>query len=185
MMHGALHARAILLRAGTLERLRGKIKVGSQPSKGMLVRALADMCLVGPEGYVALYQHLAVRLEVLEAVVLKAGLTIVHARNRPKGSTVLSCEDRDALVTQRLKKRGHAFAGLFNLHPEGLPTATALPSPSPRPGGAKAKAGDPAPISLGRSQLGWSLSLTPYSLREVSPGRSALDLFTDDLVQVC
>ena len=31
---------------GTLERLRGKIKVGSQPTKAMLVRALADMCLV-------------------------------------------------------------------------------------------------------------------------------------------
>ena len=155
----------------TLERLRGKIKVGSQPTKAMLVRALADMCLVGVQGYMALYKNLSVRLEKLEAVVVKAGLTIVHAHNRPKGSTVLSCEDRDAVVTKRLKKRGHAFAALFNLHPGGLPS---MPPP-------KAS----APISLGRSQLGWSLSLTPYSLREIAPGRTALDVFTDDLVAVC
>ena len=86
----------------------------------------------------------------------KAGLTIVNAHNRPKGSTVISCEDRDAVITKRLKKKGHAFAPLFNLHPEGLPVA-----PPNKPG---------APISLGRSQLGWSLSLTPYSLRELTPG---------------
>ena len=101
----------------------------------------------------------------------KAGLTIVNAHNRPKGSTVISCEDRDAVITKRLKKKGHAFAPLFNLHPEGLPLA-----PPNKPG---------APISLGRSQLGWSLSLTPYSLRELTPGRTALDVFTDDLLAVC
>ena len=67
---------------GTLERLRGKIKVGSQPTKAVLVRALADLCLVGVHGYNALYLNLALRLEKLEAVVLEAGLTIVHAHNR-------------------------------------------------------------------------------------------------------
>ena len=75
------------------------------------------------------------------------------------------------MITKRLKKKGHAFAPLFNLHPEGLPLA-----PPNKPG---------APISLGRSQLGWSLSLTPYSLRELTPGRTALDVFTDDLLAVC
>ena len=79
------------------------IKVGSQPTKAMLVRALADMCLVGVQGYMALYQNLALRLEKLEVVVVKAGLTIVHAHNRPKGSTVLSCEWRIEIVRDNLE----------------------------------------------------------------------------------
>ena len=34
----------------TLSHLHGSVKVGSQPSKGELVRALADMMLVGVDG---------------------------------------------------------------------------------------------------------------------------------------
>ena len=68
------------------------------------MRALADMCLVGVQGYMQLYHSLAVRLEQLEGAVAKAGLTIVHAHNRPKGSTVISCEDRDAMLTRTLTR---------------------------------------------------------------------------------
>ena len=152
---------SVLGTPGTLERLRGRQKVGAQPSKGVLIRALADMYLVGVEGYRALYGQLAERLERAAADLASAGLTIVNAHNRPKGSTVLACEDPDAVMTKRLKKRGHAFAHLFHLHPSGLPEGE------------------------GRSQLGWSLSFTPYSLREVAPGRMALDVFLNDLAVVC
>ena len=36
----------------TLSHLHGSVVVGSQPCKGILIRALADMMLVGVEGYV-------------------------------------------------------------------------------------------------------------------------------------
>jgi hypothetical protein len=35
---------------GTLSHLNGRVKVGAQPTRGELARAMADMLLVGSEG---------------------------------------------------------------------------------------------------------------------------------------
>lgn len=141
---------------GTLSHLTGHVKVGAQPTKAELVRGLADMLLVGVEGYQQLYRDLAVALEGAAKTIESNGMTIVHARNRIKGSTVLAVEDPSAVMTRKLKKLGHSFAYLYNLCPS-----------EPK-----------------RCQLGWSLSLTPYSLRQLKSGKPALSVFLSDLVTV-
>lgn len=83
-------------------------------------------------------------------------MTVVHGRNRVKGSTVIAVEDPSAVMTRRLKKLGHSFAYLYMLSPS-----------NPQ-----------------RCQTGWSLSLTPYSLRQVRKDKLALDIFLEDLVNV-
>jgi len=139
---------------GTLSHLRGHVRVGAQPAEGELVRALADMLLVGVDGYVAKYHSLAAALEAAAQRIQSNGMAIVHAHHRAKGSTVIACEDPSAVMTARLKKLGHSFAYLFNL----------------------------APDEPHACQTGWSLSLTPHCLRLLQPGRTALDVFLDDLV---
>ena len=62
----------------TLSYLRGAIKVGCQPAKGELVRALADMMLVGVEGYTQKYTTLSGELERARDTITGAGLTIVY-----------------------------------------------------------------------------------------------------------
>lgn len=140
--------------AGTLEYLRGHVAVGSQPTKGQLVRALADMFLVSVQGYRAKYAELSSQLQRAEAAIVDAGMTLVHHENRIEGSSVLAVEDASAWVGGRMKKRGHGLAYLFNIYPE-----------QPQ-----------------RTQIGWQLSVTPHALRSVDCGRSALDIFLDDLL---
>jgi len=139
---------------GTLSHLRGHIKVGSQPGRGELVRALSDMLLVGVGGYMSKYHQLAEALDGAVATIEGAGMTVVHAHNRIAGSTVIAVEDPSAVLTRKLKKKGHSFAYLFNI----------------------------APDEPHKCQTGWSLSLTPYSLREITPGKTALQTFLDDLL---
>eukprot|EP00746_Dinoflagellata_sp_MGD_P009494 gnl/MRDRNA2_/MRDRNA2_119322_c0_seq1.p1 gnl/MRDRNA2_/MRDRNA2_119322_c0~~gnl/MRDRNA2_/MRDRNA2_119322_c0_seq1.p1 ORF type:complete len:685 (+),score=104.75 gnl/MRDRNA2_/MRDRNA2_119322_c0_seq1:194-2056(+) len=141
---------------GTLSRLEGHVKVGHQPSAGELLRALADMMLVGVDGYNSLYYELNIALENASKTIESNGMTIVHSRNKIKGSTVLACEDPSAAMTGRLKKLGHSFALLFNLRPS-----------------------DP-----NHCQMGWSLSMTPRVLRKIRDDKTALDVFVDDLVMV-
>ena len=66
-------------------------------------------------------------------------MTIVHAKNRVKGSTVISVEDPSGVMIKKIKKRGHHLAALYNL----------------------------CPADLTRCQTGWQLALTPYALRMV------------------
>lgn len=141
----------------TLSHLRGAVKVGSQPSKGELVRALADMMLVGVDGYTSKYRSINAELEKARDLIVATGLTIVHAANRHPGSSVIAVEDPSSVISRKLKKLGHSSAALFNLHPS----------------------------EPNRCQTGWSISFTPYCLREVRPdGRTALGIYLEDLVKV-
>jgi len=141
---------------GTLAYLNGHVKVGSQPNKGELVRALCDMLLVGVDGYYDLYHGLTANIERVSEVIKEHHLNIIHANNRIKGSTVISVEDPSGVMMKRLTKLGHNFAFLYNV----------------------------APDNPEHCQTGWSLSLTPYSLRQCEGGRLALDIFLEDLVTV-
>eukprot|EP00656_Telonema_subtile_P014730 TRINITY_DN1760_c0_g1_i7.p1 TRINITY_DN1760_c0_g1~~TRINITY_DN1760_c0_g1_i7.p1 ORF type:complete len:890 (+),score=259.59 TRINITY_DN1760_c0_g1_i7:363-3032(+) len=140
----------------TLSRLTGRLPVGVQPGRAVLVAALADMLLIGADGYHTLYHQLAGEVEKAAQAITAAGMTVVHAEGKMPGSTVLAVEDSSGIMTRRLKKKGHSFAYLYNLYPE-----------------------DPD-----RCQTGWSLSLTHNSLRELPGGATALDTFVGDLVQV-
>merc|ERR1712151_408143 len=141
---------------GALTCMRGHVKVGSQPSKGELVRGLADLYLVGVDGYYKLYNDLINKIEGIQDSIESTGLTIIHSKARIKGSSVIAVEDPAGIMTRKLKKKGHGCAMLFDVYPEN-PT---------------------------RCQSGWSLSLTPYALRPMSDGKSALDIFHSDLVSV-
>merc|ERR1712151_612061 len=54
---------------GALTCMRGHVKVGSQPSKGELVRCLADLYLVGVEGYYKTYRDLIAKVEGLQKTI--------------------------------------------------------------------------------------------------------------------
>jgi hypothetical protein len=141
---------------GTLATMQGHVKVGSQPNKGELVRALADLYLVGVEGYYKLYRELAAKVETLAKSIETNGMKVIHSENRIRGSTVLAVEDPAGIMTRKLNKKGHGFAMLYDIAPE----------------------------DQSRCQSGWSLSLTPYALREMADGRSALDVFHADVISV-
>jgi hypothetical protein len=85
---------------------KGCVRVGSQPSKGQLVRAIADCFLVSVEGYYAKYRRLASEVSGAAAAIEAAGLTVVHGANRAKGSTVLAVEDESCALAERLKPKG-------------------------------------------------------------------------------
>jgi hypothetical protein len=103
---------------GTLSRLAGTAKMGAQPSRGELVRAMADMLLVGVEGYHEKYATLATAVADATAQIDAAGMALVHAHNRVRGSTVFSVEDPSAQVMSLLKKKGHGPLPLFRVCPE-------------------------------------------------------------------
>ena len=112
----------------------------------------------------ARYRDLAARVRDAEARLQAAGVALVHARNRARGSTVIAAIDPCSVATKLLKKRGHSVAYLCNL----------------------------APRQPERCQSGWSLSLTPHCLRSVTRPVSgggattmtALDIFVEDLLAV-
>ena len=83
-------------------------------------------------------------------------MTIVHAKNRAKGSSVIATEDPSGVIQLKIKKLGHSSATLFNLNP----------------------------TSPGTCQTGWSLSFTVHCLRKVDGDKSALDVYLGDLVKV-
>jgi len=133
----------------------GCVRVGCQPTKGQLVRAVADCLLVGTEGYTAKYKQLAVELKRAARLIEAAGMVVVHSKDRAEGSTVISVEDPSSVLAAKLQKKGHSIAYLFNLYPE----------------------------DAARCQSGWQLSLTPHCLRRVgSQGKTALDTFLEDLL---
>lgn len=114
------------------------------------------MYLVGVDGYYKLYRELAAKVETLAQTIEAAGMKLIHSEHRTLGSTVISVEDPAGIMTRKLNKKGHGFAMLYDMAPE-----------------------DPS-----RCQSGWSLSLTPYALRQVAGNRSALDVFRSDVVSV-
>lgn len=142
--------------SGTLANLSGFVKVGAVPSQGELVRALADMSLVGVEEYHQKYHHLASAVLDTVKTIEAAGMTIIHSCNRVEGSTVFAVEDPSALMIKKLKKRGHKAAGIYGARPD-----------------------EPE-----RCQTGFQLSLTPYALRPQKGDKSALDAFNHDVVEV-
>merc|ERR1711937_584381 len=88
---------------GTLSALSGQIRVGAPPTKGELVRALADLILVGVEGYYEKYRALAAAIALAVKTIETAGMKVVHGQNRAKGSTVVSIEDPSAVISKKLK----------------------------------------------------------------------------------
>ena len=116
-------------------------QVGSQPTRGELARAMADMLFVGLEGYHAKYNALAAAVDGAVGKIAAAGMTIIHGEHRARGSTAFSVEDPSAAVGRMVKKRGHAPSLVFTINRD-------------------------APA---RCQTGFLMSLTPHALREVRP----------------
>ena len=139
---------------GTLAHLRGFDRVGARPTRGHLIRALADVLFVGVAGYYRKYRELAAAVKGAERALEAAGARVVHGEHRVRGSTVLAVYAPASVLTARLKKRGHSTAFLYNLHPE----------------------------DAAKCQYGWALSLTPHCLRKIDGDRSALDVFLADAV---
>merc|ERR1712216_605246 len=140
---------------GTLSHVTGQLRVGRPPSKGELVRAMADMLLVGLDGYKQKYIELAAAIAQSLATIEASGMKIIHGENRIRGSTVVAIEDPSGVMGRKLKKLGHSTATIFDVCPR-----------------------DPS-----RCQSGFQLSLTPHCLREVKGGKTALSMFTADLIK--
>jgi len=137
---------------GTLSHLKDAVLVGSQPSEEELVRAISDMWLVGIDGYYRLYEKLVIEVDKGIRRIQAAGMTLIHARNRYPGSTVIAIEDPSAVLMKRLKKLNHSTASLYNIcpaHPE-------------------------------RCQTGFGLSLTAHVMRVVRDDKTALDVFLEE-----
>ena len=140
---------------GSLRALRGALRVGARPTRAALVRALANVASVTPQGYDTIYRNLALKVKVVEETCSALQLDVVHACHRKEGSTVLAVHDPACRTQKLLSKRNHKCTFLYNLHPS-----------SPE-----------------RCQYGWCLSFTPHCLRELD-GATALDVFVRDL-KVC
>jgi hypothetical protein len=140
---------------GSLRALRGALRVGARPTRAALVRALANVASVTPQGYDTIYRNLASRVKVVEETCSALNLDVVHARHRKGGSTVLAVHDPACRTQKLLSKRNHKCTFLYNLHP----------------------------LDETKCQYGWCLSFTPHCLRELD-GATALDVFVRDL-KVC
>lgn len=119
------------------------------------MRAMADMLLVGLDGYKQKYIELAAAIAQSLATIEASGMRIIHGQNRIRGSTVVAIEDRSGVMSRKLKKLGHSTACIYDACPK-----------------------DPS-----RCQSGFQLSFTPHCLREVKGGRTALSVFTADLIK--
>eukprot|EP00928_Gymnodinium_smaydae_P002864 TRINITY_DN11048_c0_g1_i3.p1 TRINITY_DN11048_c0_g1~~TRINITY_DN11048_c0_g1_i3.p1 ORF type:complete len:742 (-),score=119.78 TRINITY_DN11048_c0_g1_i3:233-2458(-) len=141
---------------GTLSNLKGHVKVGAQPSREDLARAIADVWLVGKQGYHKQYLELGEAIDKVVQAVKDAGMKVVHSQNRVLGSTVIAVEDPSGFCERLLKKKGHKCASLFGLCPE-------IPA---------------------RCQSGWQISFTPYALRKVDGENRAIDVLVSDIAEI-
>ena len=68
-----------------------------------------DSCLAPPAqpAYHAKYRTLAAAVTKLTDKIAAAGMTVIHAHNRVRGSTAFGVEDPSARVMSMLKKKGH------------------------------------------------------------------------------
>mmetsp|Transcript_78641 Transcript_78641/g.138675 ORF Transcript_78641/g.138675 Transcript_78641/m.138675 type:complete len:852 (-) Transcript_78641:99-2654(-) len=140
---------------GTLSSLSGQVKVGSQPSQGALIRVLADMLLVGADGYYEKYRMLGAAVADVTKSLADSGMKLIHVQNKVVGATAFSVEDPSGVMQKKLKKKGHAPSPLFGMAPE-----------------------DPK-----RVQTGYLLHLTPHALRQMENGKRALDIFVVDAIE--
>eukprot|EP00927_Polykrikos_kofoidii_P034797 TRINITY_DN2943_c0_g1_i1.p1 TRINITY_DN2943_c0_g1~~TRINITY_DN2943_c0_g1_i1.p1 ORF type:complete len:855 (+),score=133.84 TRINITY_DN2943_c0_g1_i1:76-2640(+) len=134
--------------------LNGRARVGARPQVPGLVSALANVRLMGNDGYQKLYTDFSVAVEGFVKKLEDKGMKVIHKENRLKGSTVIAVEDPSGAVSQKLKKKGYSTNSIYNVRPE---------EPS-------------------LCQTGWQLSLTPHHLRRLKNGKTALESFGDDLV---
>jgi len=142
---------------GIMSYVAGQRRIGAQPKVADLVRAIADVRLVGKNGYVKLYSDLNDAIERAVHRIEFAGMHLIHGHKRIKGSTVIAVEDPSGAVAKRMKKLGYSTSPIYKVCP-AEPT---------------------------RCQTGWQLSFTPHHLRLVKNGtKSAIDAFVDDLLIV-
>jgi len=142
--------------AGALSPIIGLRKVGWHPKRPELIRALADIKLMGIAGYTSLYREdFNTACEEIVSNVKSLGMKVIHDQHRAKGSSVLAVEDPSGAVGKKLKKLGHSTGLIFEVCPE-----------------------DPK-----RCQSGWQLSFTPHHLRRMgdSDQTRAIDVFLADL----
>jgi len=142
---------------GVLLPLKGYRKVGFQPQLADLVRALADVKLVGKDGYYRLYKDFSHAIDAVVAKMEGVGMKVIHGANRIRGSTVVAMEDPSGAIARKMKKKGYSTMCIYNVSPE-----------HPE-----------------RCLNGWQLSFTPHALRQVKDGdRTCLQAFLDDLLVV-
>ncbi|CAK0879611.1 unnamed protein product [Prorocentrum cordatum] len=127
---------------GILSSLQGVRRVGARPGAADLMRALADMKLVGRQGYVELYRELEGRITEAASKIESAGMKVLHAHNRMPGSTVITVEDPSGAVSTRMKKKGYRTSPIY------------LACPS----------------AASACQTGWQLCLSPHHLLETFMG---------------
>ena len=142
--------------AGMLTHLKGRNRVGRLPDKDDLIRAIANLRVVGRDGYFDLYHALGDRVAGLIERIEAQGVGIMHKQNRVKGSTVIAVEDPSGYTSRQLKKKAHSVMQLFQFQPN----------------------------SPNKCQTGWQLSLTVHSLRKLENGQTALEKFTSDFEDV-
>eukprot|EP00927_Polykrikos_kofoidii_P034798 TRINITY_DN2943_c0_g2_i1.p1 TRINITY_DN2943_c0_g2~~TRINITY_DN2943_c0_g2_i1.p1 ORF type:complete len:873 (+),score=144.30 TRINITY_DN2943_c0_g2_i1:91-2619(+) len=134
--------------------LKGRARVGARPHVADLVRALANVKLMGQEGYQKLYTDFNEAIEGAVKTIEDTGMTVIHKQHRVKGSTVIAVEDPSGAVSRKLTKKGYSPNSIYNV----------------------------SPLEPSRCQTGWQLSLTPHHLRRLKSGKTALESFIDDLV---
>lgn len=142
--------------SGVLAALKGMRRVGRLPDKDDLIRAIANLRVVGRDGYFDLYHALGDYVGKLVERIEAKGVGILHKENRVKGSTVIAVEDPSGYTSRQLKKKGHSVMQLFQFHPE----------------------------EKDKCHTGWQLSLTVHSLRKLANGQSALEKFTSDFEEI-
>mmetsp|Transcript_56213 Transcript_56213/g.131653 ORF Transcript_56213/g.131653 Transcript_56213/m.131653 type:complete len:815 (-) Transcript_56213:15-2459(-) len=141
---------------GALSAVQGERKVGWQPTRTVLIRALADIKLIGLEGYKAIYAEFSANCDAVVNDIRSCGLQVIHDKNRIRGSSVVAVEDPSAAVGKKLKKLGHSTGLIYEVYP----------------------------AADARCQSGWQLSFTPHHWRQLE-GDRAIDRFLSDLRQQC
>ena len=96
---------------GALSILKGCRRVGFQPPREDLVRALANLRFVGVEAYYGSYRNLSTAIERSVSKLESAGLKMNHGHHRIKGSSVMAFEDPSGAVAIALK--GYAAAMIY------------------------------------------------------------------------
>jgi hypothetical protein len=140
--------------------MEGKIRVGAEPSKGDVIRAILDLSCVSAKGYVKLYKHLQDVISKTTQTLEKAGLRQVRTAHRVYGSTVICFDDPSGAIGRKLKKRGFETSSIFNLYDGSKQESSNLSS-------------------------ALQLSVTPRVLRRIpGSGKIALDLFIEEAIKV-
>jgi len=100
---------------GTLSHLSGHRRLNGQPPKSELIRDVADLTLIGVEGYHEKYSKLAAAVVETTKMIDMCGMSIVHSHNRVEGSTVFGVEGPWGAVDDCLQdiKEGQSALEVF------------------------------------------------------------------------